>query len=77
VGSNGQAVNSDSTTSSGAFNIHALPPDTYQLIVYNVYTNAAGQKNYSSGYTTNYQGFYGPTISVSSGTTASAGNIGD
>lgn len=77
VGSNGYAANSDTTGSNGAFNIHALPPDTYQLLVYNVYTNAAGQKAYASGETNGAQGFYGPSVSVSSRTSASAGSIGD
>lgn len=77
VGSSGYAVNSDTTNANGAFNIHALPADTYQLIVYNAYTSAAGQKIYASGETNGAQGFYGPSVSVSAGRTASTGIIGD
>lgn len=77
VGSNGYAVNSDTTNPDGSFNIHALPADTYRLAVYNSYTNAAGYKIGSSGATNGAQGFWGPTVTVSAGSAASAGNIGD
>lgn len=77
LGSNGSAVNSATTDASGAFNIHALPSDTYQLVIYNAYTNAAGGKIYSSGSTSGAQGFYGPSVTVTAGNTASAGTIND
>lgn len=77
VGSNGAAVNSDTTGANGSFNLHALAADRYKLIVYNQYTNAAGYKLSSAGATTSAQGFYGPSVSVGSGSTVSAGSIGD
>ena len=77
VGSNGKAVNSATTDASGTFNVHALPADTYQLVIYNAYTNAAGYKIYASGQSSNAQGFYGPTVSVTAGSSASTGTIGD
>jgi len=77
VGSNGNAVNSATTDASGNFNVHALSADTYQLVVYNSYTNAAGYKIYASGESSGAQGFYGPTVSVAAGSSASAGTIGD
>ena len=77
VGSNGYAVNSAATDASGAFNVHALPADTYQLLVYNVYTNAAGYRTSASGETYYVTGFYGPVVTVTAGNTTSAGSIGD
>ncbi len=77
VGSSGAAVNSGTTSSSGAFDIDALPADTYQLLIYNAYTNAAGYKSAASGQSTNAQGFYGPSVTLSAGSTTSAGTIGD
>jgi hypothetical protein len=77
VASNGNAVTSATTDASGAFNLHALAGDTYQLVIYNVYSNAAGNKIYASGNTNGAQGFYGPTVSVGSGAVASAGAIAD
>lgn len=77
VGSNGSAVNSATTDAAGAFNVHALPADIYQLVIYNAYTNAAGYKLYASGQSSGAQGFYGPKVSVSAGGSASAGTIGD
>lgn len=77
VGSSGYAVNSATTDASGSFAIHALPADTYQLIVYNAYTNAAGERIYASNQTYGAGGFYGPSLWVGAGKSASAGTIGD
>lgn len=77
VGSSGLAVNSDVTDSNGNFNIHALPAGTYQLLVYNEYENAAGGLIFASGETFSGQGFYGPAVTASTGSTVSAGTIGD
>lgn len=77
VDSNGSAVNSATTDASGAFNIHALPAGTYRLVIYNDYTNAAGNKIYSSGSTSEAQGFYGPSATVTAGNASSAGTIDD
>jgi len=77
VGSSGYAVNSGTTSSSGAFDIDALPADTYRLLIYNAYTNAAGYKSAASGQTNSAQGFYGPSVTLSAGSSTSAGTIGD
>lgn len=77
VGSNGSAVNSATTDASGSFNLHALPADTYQLVIYNAYTNAAGSRLYSSGATSGSAGFYGPTVQAGAGATVNAGTIND
>jgi hypothetical protein len=77
VGSNGTAVTSATTDASGSFNLHALPADTYQLVVYNNYTNAAGYKVNSSGATSWASSFNGPVITVNAGATAAAGTIND
>ncbi len=77
VASNGNAVSSATTDANGAFDIHTLSPDTYQLVIYNSYTNAAGDKIYSSGATSGAQGFYGPSATVTAGSTVSAGTIAD
>ena len=77
IGSNGNAVNSATTDASGNFNVHTLPPDTYQLAIYNAYSNAAGYAIYASGNSWGGQGFYGPTVTVTAGSAASAGTIND
>jgi hypothetical protein len=77
LGSNGAAVNSATTDASGSFNLHALPADTYQLVIYNAYTNAAGYRLYSSGATSGSAGFYGPTIQAGAGASVNAGTIND
>jgi hypothetical protein len=77
VGSNGAAVNSAATDANGGFDIDALGADTYRLAVYNTYTNAAGYKTYASGQTKSGQSFWGPSVSVTAGSNASAGSIGD
>jgi hypothetical protein len=77
IGSNGVAVNSSTTDASGNFNVHTLPPDTYQLAIYNAYSNAAGYAIYASGNSTGVQGFYGPSVTVTAGNAASAGTIND
>lgn len=77
IGSNGNAVNSATTDANGNFNVHTLPPDTYQLAIYNAYSNAAGYAIYASGNSWGGQGFYGPTVTVTAGSAASAGTIND
>jgi hypothetical protein len=76
VGSSGTAVNSATSDGSGAFDIDALSADTYRLAMYNTYTNAAGYKTYASGQTRSGN-FWGPSVSISAGSSVSAGSIGD
>lgn len=80
IGSSGAAVNSDTTAADGTFNVHALPADTYQLVIYNNYTNAAGNRIHAAGndpQPPGVQSINGPSVSVSAGSTVSAGTIGD
>lgn len=77
IDSNNNGINSATTDASGAFNIHALPPGTYQLAIYNAYGNAAGYAIYASGNSWGGQGFYGPTVTVTAGSAISAGTIND
>lgn len=76
-GSNGTAVNSATTDAKGYFHINALPADTYQLVVNNRYINAAGYQINASGQSSWRSAFYGPSVTVTSGSSASAGTIGD
>lgn len=77
VGSNGNPVTSATSDAAGSFNLHALPADTYQLVVYNNYTNAAGYKLNSSGATSYASSFNGPVVTVNAGANVAAGTIND
>lgn len=77
IGSNGSVANTAATDANGAFNLHALPADTYRLVVYNAYTNAAGYLVSASGQSSGSQTILGPSVSVTAGSTVSAGTIGD
>ncbi len=76
-GSNGSAVNTTATDANGAFNLHALPADTYQLVIYNTYTNAAGETISASGQSSGGGTVNGPSVSLSAGGNVSTGTIGD
>lgn len=77
VGSNGSAANTTTTDQNGNFNVHTLGADTYQLVVYNAYTNAAGQKIFAVGQTSASASVNGPSITLSANGNVSAGSIGD
>lgn len=85
VGSNGAAINSATTDANGAFTIDALPADTYQVLIYNNYTNAAGYRINAAGADptppsppgTAPAPISGPTATVTSGNSTFAGTIGD
>lgn len=77
IGSDGAAVNSSATDQNGAFNLHTLGADTYRLVVFNWYTNAAGQKISASGQSSAAGYVNGPSLSLTAGSTVSAGTIGD
>lgn len=78
VGSAGNVGNTTSTDASGNFEMHALQSDTYQLQVYNKYTNAAGAQFFASNATnTRGSALPGPTITVTPGQSTNAGTITD
>lgn len=77
VGSDGTVGNTAGTDQNGNFNLHALKADTYHLVIYNAYTNAAGQSITASGQSNAAASFNGPSITVSSGAKVAAGTIGD
>jgi hypothetical protein len=75
--SNGNVGNTTQTDASGNFDVTTLNPGSYQLLIYNTYTNAAGQQYQASGQSNSgWTGVYGPTITTTGGT-ANAGNIAD
>lgn len=76
--SNGVVGNTTLTDSNGQFSMSTVNAATYRLTVYNIYTNAAGQQYQASGQSNNgWSGVYGPSITVTGGSTASAGSIAD
>ena len=77
IGSAGNVGNTVATDASGGFNLHTLPADTYQIQIYNSYTNAAGAHFASKGGTSTRDVIFGPTITVGPGQSTSAGTITD
>lgn len=78
IDSNGNVANTTQTDSSGNFSLSTLNQGQYKLRVYNYYTNASGQQYQASGTTNNgWTGVYGPSVTVTAGSTASAGTIAD
>ncbi len=77
IASDGSVGNTGGTDQNGAFNLHALKGGTYQLVIYNAYTNAAGQSITASGQSNSSTSFTGPTVTVTPGSKISAGTIGD
>lgn len=78
IDANGNVGNTTLTDSNGSFTMSTLSAGAYQLTVYNTYTNAAGQQYQASGQSNNgWTGVYGPTVTVTGGSTASAGSIAD
>jgi hypothetical protein len=77
VAQDGSVGNTAATDSNGNYNLHGLPAGTYALQVYNSYENATGGFFTSTGATSSASVITGPTISVTAGTTQSAGTIAD
>jgi hypothetical protein len=74
---NGNIGNTTQTDAHGNFDLTTLNTGSYNLTVYNYYTNAAGQQYQASGQSNSgWTGVYGPTVNVTGGT-ANAGNIAD
>lgn len=77
VASDGSIGNTGATDSNGNFNIHALKAGTYKLVIYNAYTNAAGQKITAAGQTSTATSINGPSVTVTAGSKISTGVIAD
>ena len=77
VASDGSIGNTAGTDQNGTFNLHALKADTYQLVIYNAYTNAAGQSITAINQSNAAASFSGPSVAVTAGSKVSAGTIGD
>jgi hypothetical protein len=77
VAADGSIGNSGGTDSNGNFNLHALKAGSYNLVVYNAYTNGAGQKITASGQSSSATSVSGPSVLVNGGSKTSVGNIAD
>ncbi len=70
----GSVENSSSTDNNGNFNLHALRGGNYQIVIYNVYHNSAGETILASGQSSSAgSSVIGPAVSVQTGSTTSAG----
>ncbi len=72
----GSIGNTGSTDSRGNFELQTLPEGTYTLQVYNNYTNATG-RTFQSSSSSSQNVIAGPSVTVTGGQEAKAGNIQD
>lgn len=77
IASDGSIGNTAGTDSNGNFNLHALKAGSYNLVIYNAYTNAAGQKITASGQSSSATSVSGPSVLVNGGSKTSVGTIAD
>lgn len=77
IASDGSIGNTAGTDSGGNFNLHALKAGSYNLVIYNAYTNAAGQKITASGQSSSATSVSGPSVLVNGGSKTSVGTIAD
>lgn len=77
IAANGSVANTAATDANGNYNIHALNAGTYALVIYNAYTNAAGESINATGQSSTASTVSGPTVTVTAGTTSLAGNVAD
>lgn len=77
VAPDGSVGNTAATDQIGAFNLHALKANTYRLVIYNAYTNAAGQNISALGQSNAAASFTGPAVTLTAGSKVSAGTITD
>lgn len=77
VAANGSVGNTALTDRRGNFLLHTLDAGSYQLVVYNAYTTAAGA-TFASDDQTNAAGMVsGPNVTVTAGSTTDAGKLSD
>lgn len=73
----GTIGNTGVSDDKGHFSIGTLRAGTYQLVIYNDYTTAAGRASIASGQTSNAQSVTGPQITITAGVKTSTGTIAD
>ena len=76
IDSNGNVANTTMADDDGAFEIHAITGGTYQIMIYNDYTNAAGDE-LTSNLADSSADITGPRITVPSGFSVNIGKITD
>lgn len=77
VAANGSVGNTALTNWRGRFLLHTLDAGSYQLVVYNAYTTAAGATFASDDRTNAASMVSGPNVTVTAGLTTDAGKISD
>jgi hypothetical protein len=80
VASDGSIGNTSFTNDKGRFTVATLRAGTYQLMIYNDYTTAAGGVITASGESAgnaSVQSFEGPSVTTTTGNPTSAGTIKD
>lgn len=77
VAPDGSIGNTGWTNDRGRFTIGTLRAGTYQLMLYNDYTTAAGREIEASRQTSASQSITGPTITITAGQRTAAGTIAD
>jgi hypothetical protein len=76
IDSNGNVANSTMADDNGVFEIHAITGGTYQIMIYNDYTNAAGDELVSNA-ADSAADITGPQITVPGGYSVNIGKITD
>ncbi len=76
VASDGSIGNTTCTDANGSFTLGTLRSGSYQLVIYNGYTTAAGQQVNANG-ASSAQSVTGPAVTVTAGKTTSLGTIAD
>jgi hypothetical protein len=75
--SNGNVVNTALTNASGNYHMHTIASGSYNLTVYNSYTNASGAAYTASGQQSRSSSVSGSSVYVSPGYSTSARTIND
>lgn len=74
--SDGSIGNTAVSGSDGTFSLHTLRSGSYNLVIWNDYTNAAG-RTFTSTSSSPYAAVNGPTVTVEGGQDSAAGNLQD
>lgn len=77
VAQDGSIANTASTANDGTFQLSTLTSGTYNIVIYNGYTTAAGQRMRASNTTSNAQSITGPAVTVTGGQTTHLGTVAD
>lgn len=77
VAADGSIGNTTSTDDKGHFALGTLRSGSYQLVIYNAYTTAAGQQINASGASSNAPTVSGPSVTVTGSHTTAVGTLAD